>query len=196
MTGQHIKIDNRKFDGRFNNKELRYSPGESVLVIPVRVESELHPIAVIQAINKVPHHSSMIFGRKQPRQSRILAFSETDSRMLKIFATSVSVVIRNSLLFQREDGLRRKNEAMVSILKALQQKHDVTQMLTDATVSIRDALEAERVTMWFEDGSGNLDSLDVSTEDANTYELSELFAAIARYSCEEKVLINGHSTDI
>ena len=171
ITGQHIKIDNRKFDQRFTSHELRYSPGESILVIPVRVESELHPIAVIQAINKVPHYNSsdFMFGgvgigsgklantlARKNRKNRVLAFSETDLRMLKIFATSSSVIIRNSLLFQREDGLRRKNEAMVSILKALQQKHDVTQMLTDATVSIRDALECERVTMWFEDGSGKI----------------------------------------
>ena len=38
-----------------------------------------------------------------------------------------------------------------------------------------------------------MDSLDVSTDDANTAYLSELFAAIARYSCEEKVLINANN---
>ncbi len=50
---------------------------------------------------------------------------------------------------------------MVSILRALQEKHDVTHMLSEATLVVREALEAERVSLWFEDGQGNLDSLDI-----------------------------------
>eukprot|EP01083_Nonionella_stella_P296397 1006917_1 len=121
--------------------------------------------------------------------------------MLETFATSASIIIKNSLLFQKINGLNRKHEAMASILRALQEKHDVTHMLSEATLAVREALEAERVSLWFEDGQGNLDSLDIGDipipnnisipiTSNNINSIQSVFIAIARYCVEDKMLIN------
>ncbi len=74
---------------------------------------------------------------------------------------------------------------MVSILRALQEKHDVTHMLSEA-------LEAERVSLWFEDGQGNLDSLDIGDDIQTKYNnasIQSVFIAIARYCVEDKMYL-------
>jgi hypothetical protein len=53
ITGQYIKIDNNKLDSCYHLSQLQYSNGQSILVLPIRVENGLHPIGVIQAINKI-----------------------------------------------------------------------------------------------------------------------------------------------
>lgn len=58
LTGKYVKIDDARFDIRYSAEKLRYCKGDSVLVIPVRVEIEREPIGVIVAIDKVPRSSS------------------------------------------------------------------------------------------------------------------------------------------
>lgn len=106
---------------------------------------------------------------------------------------------------------------MVQILRALQQKHDVTNMLSAATLAVRDALEAKKVTLWFNDGQGTLEEMDMGHDDefdfgldAHAIDLDDdakekgmdidaeqsklavrsVFEGVARYCDEAKVVIN------
>ena len=70
------------------------------------------------------------------RFQKFTSFTDNDRRLLSTLAQSAGVIIRNSLLFDEVRGLNRKNQALVSIIRALQQKHNVIHMLNDATISI------------------------------------------------------------
>ncbi|ETO07362.1 phosphodiesterase 9A, partial [Reticulomyxa filosa] len=202
LTGLPKKIDRARVDGRYTANELRFSKGESILVIPVRLEHESHPIALIQAIDKIPQH---FLDQSDPRRllskkpTRVAPFTENDKRLLETLAKSASVIIRNNLLFESMQGERKKNIALVSILRALQHKHDVTQMLDDATLCIAQALDCERVNIWFTDGNGALESLNVMTnhkmiaDERVDEDIHELFNAIARYCAMENVYVNSVS---
>ncbi|ETO32435.1 cAMP phosphodiesterase [Reticulomyxa filosa] len=211
LTGLPKKIDRARVDGRYTANELRYSKGESVLVIPVRLEHESHPIAIIQAINKIPralerNGQTGAHGRRRLHQNRVVPFTENDKRLLETLAKSASVIIRNNQLFESMQGERKKNIALVSILRALQHKHDVTQMLDDATLCIAHALDCERVNIWFSDGNGELESLNVMTNSESSQEnngfnvnnmidedVNELLNGIAKYCAMEHVYVSSVS---
>eukprot|EP00490_Sorites_sp_Unknown_P019892 CAMPEP_0114663184 /NCGR_PEP_ID=MMETSP0191-20121206/26421_1 /TAXON_ID=126664 /ORGANISM="Sorites sp." /LENGTH=193 /DNA_ID=CAMNT_0001901807 /DNA_START=2134 /DNA_END=2712 /DNA_ORIENTATION=- len=76
-------------------------------------------------------------------------------------------------------------------------------MLTQATHAIRDAIDAERVSIWYEDGQGGLECLnigydssindnnDINDDNKNEEETNnELFGAIARYCAEDQMIVN------
>merc|ERR1712087_923475 len=139
--------------------------------------------------------------------------------MLESLATSASITIKNAYRFQEVHGLNRKHESMVQILRALQDKSSVKQMVGATTIAVCEAIEAEKVTLYFDDatGSGKLEPMDVGDDVGYHFDLGPepaakngairgtgggvqdeqarmavraLFESIAKYCAETEMVIN------
>ncbi len=83
ITGKYIKIDNSRMDKRYSKQQLQFCKGQSILIIPVRVENEIEPIAVIVAINKLPKKISTLATSTHKKIIKCIPFTNQDRRMLE-----------------------------------------------------------------------------------------------------------------
>ena len=94
-TGEPFVANDSMADERLNLRYVDAFGDENLLIVPMRVGES--PVGVIRASNKPPP-----------------GFSESDARLMNIFATQAAVIVQNATLFREVMREARQLEAIIS----------------------------------------------------------------------------------